>query len=111
MARIDLNIDMTISKALIKQMNALIDRYFLDEIDLVAILYDQCRATSRRDVAQRFDISTQYLHDILNGNRGISPMIARQLGYERQVKFVLVDNALGTTESITTDNPTGSATE
>lgn len=43
---------------------------------------------SQKEVAATYEISPQYLSDILNGRREISAVLAERIGYQRVVTFV-----------------------
>jgi transcriptional regulator with XRE-family HTH domain len=42
---------------------------------------------SQRKVAERLDITEQYLSDILRGRRDVSEAVAKALGYRKRIVF------------------------
>ena len=54
-------------------------------------------AGSQKKLAEQLGIGAPYLHDLLAGNRPITPLIARKLGYQIVIRFDPITEALEAT--------------
>lgn len=48
-----------------------------------------CADSSQTEVAKELGFSIQYIHDVINGRRGISKRLAKALGYDMVSRFVV----------------------
>ena len=64
----------------------------LDELGMRVALQDACRAAgSANKWAETHGVRSQFVYDLLKGNRPIPDSVARALGYARSVKYDLVE--------------------
>jgi hypothetical protein len=58
-----------------------------NSIDPVRKLREVIGSSPRAKIAREIGVSPQYLHDVLNGRRGVGDRILAYLGYERVVSY------------------------
>jgi plasmid maintenance system antidote protein VapI len=54
----------------------------MDDTAAMAELRKRLTGKTQKELAAAFDITPQYLSDILSGKRAISPKLANKLGFE-----------------------------
>jgi hypothetical protein len=59
--------------------------------EIITILKKKIGRKNQADLAYALNISPQYFSDILKGNRGISPRVARLLGFRRIIRYKKID--------------------
>jgi len=59
----------------------------MTEQELRQELINQCRQTSAKEVAERFEVERAYIYLLINGQKPISRQIADKLGYAVQKTF------------------------